>query len=126
MSLNDGMSPAPTCYGNGLNKIEIPKEIGDELTNMMDNLMAVKGDKFVFMVKFMMNTQGLVSLLAQCTTIDDNVDKPKFKNTLTHIMSTLADMHRDALGIPESEMSEVIRATQAADSLVDHIRKSKS
>lgn len=121
--LNDTMKEAPMCLmGGAMKEVNVPENISTELHNMMENLEAVKGDKFTFMVKFLMNVQALLTLIGQGTMIKDEVNEEKFKDTLSHITSILCSMHSDALGLPDSDMQEVVRAARAADSLMEHVK----
>lgn len=108
--------------GGGMKPVTVPDNIRTELHDMMANLEAIKGDKFTFMVKFLMNIQAMLSLIGQGTVIKEQVNEEKFKVTLSHITTILCGMMSDALGLPDDEMQEVVRAAKAADSLMEHVK----
>jgi hypothetical protein len=104
-------------------QINIPKDIERELDSVLETAIAVKGKPFGEHVKFLMNTQSLLSLVITSTTIRPEVNEDSLKDAICHVASVITRMHADAVGIDPDDFHEATKTAEALRSLIDECER---
>lgn len=112
-------------------KMEMPKDIADEVTAVMTTAASVKGEDFTDAVKFVMNINGVLGMIAEnfepLREIQEHPDSKRIikqmQEMITTIFTTLSAMYMSAKGINGDDIPEVLKTADTMKGIVDEFAR---
>jgi hypothetical protein len=119
-------------------KMDMPKDIAEEVQAVMETAGKIKGEDFTDAVKFVMNVNGLLGMFAEnfepLREIQEHPNSDRIirqmQEMITNILTTLSSMYMAAKNLPPDDVPEVLKTADTMKGIVDEyarrVNKDKS